>query len=96
MKKCIYIYIGVDYLKLIMLFTDSANARLTALNPLNSARTRYIDIRYKWVIYRLQNSDFALEHVGTMEMVADGITKPLQRIKHAGFLKQLGVGPIPW
>ncbi len=33
-----------------ILFTDSLNAYQMVANPLNKARTRCIDIRYKWVI----------------------------------------------
>lgn len=34
----------------LLMFTDSANARTIALNPLNTAKMCHIDIRYKWVI----------------------------------------------
>lgn len=37
----------------LLLFTDSANARAVALNPLNTARTYHIDLRLKWIIQRL-------------------------------------------
>ena len=75
----------------IVLFTDSQNARLTVLNPINQARTRYIDLRYKWVIQRTSRGDFHIIHVRTDEMVADGLTKALPRIRHAAFVKQLGL-----
>ena len=75
----------------IVLFTDSQNARLTVLNPINQARTRYIDLRYKWVIQRTDRGDFEVVHIGTNDMVADGLTKALPRIRHAAFVKQLGL-----
>jgi len=75
----------------LVLFTDSQNARLITLNPLISARTRHIDIRYKWIIDRTKKGDFNIQHVSTTNMVADGLTKPLNRIKHIEFVKQLGL-----
>ena len=56
----------------IVLSTDSQNARLTALNPINQARTRYIDLPYKWVIQRTSQSEFRVVHVRTDDMVETG------------------------
>jgi hypothetical protein len=38
---------------------------------------------------------FRLDHVGTNDMVADGMTKPLAHAKHAQFVKQLGLCEAP-
>ena len=43
---------------LLLLYTDSQNARQTVLNKLNSARTRHIDIKYKWVIEKVEEKKF--------------------------------------
>ncbi|EAQ82905.1 hypothetical protein CHGG_11081 [Chaetomium globosum CBS 148.51] len=75
----------------LLFFTDSANARAIALNPLNTARTYHIDLRYKWIIQRMAMGQFQLDHVGTDDMVADGLTKGLSGAKHAQFVKQLGL-----
>jgi hypothetical protein len=77
-----------------LLFTDSANALTTALNPLNSARTRAIDIRYKWILDQVNRKKVNLRHLPGTEMVADGLTKPLSREKHAKFVKLLGLVPF--
>ena len=74
-----------------LLYTDSQNARHIALNPLQMARTRHIDLRYKWIIEKVTGGFFNLGHVGTADMAADGLTKPLQREKHRQFVKQLGL-----
>ena len=74
-----------------LIYTDSQNARHIALNPLQMARTRHIDLRYKWIIEKIAGGFFNLEHVGTTDMVADGLTKPLQREKHRQFVTQLGL-----
>ena len=75
----------------LILFTDSRNARHTVLNPLNSARTRYIDFRYKWVTDMVRKGYFKINHVSTEEMVADGLTKGLGKEKHNSFVKMLGI-----
>lgn len=74
-----------------VIFTDSANARITALKPSNPARTRHFDIRYKWVIEKVKEGQIEVVHVGTQDMAADGFTKPLLATKHKEFLHQLGM-----
>ena len=67
--------------------TDSQNAMSQVLNPLNQARTRYIDIRFKWIVQKtVDTGSFELRHVPTEKMPADGLTKPLQREKHCQFV----------
>ena len=79
-----------------ILFTDSANARQIALNPNNAARTRHIDIRYKWIQDRINKGQFKIRHIPTTEMVADGLTKSLGKEKFTQFVKMISVGPCPW
>jgi hypothetical protein len=57
------------------------------------ARTRHIDTRYKWIIDRLKKGIIILEHVGTKEMAADGLTKGLEATKHNDFIGMLGMKP---
>lgn len=68
------------------------------MNPLNKARTRNIDIRYKWVTEQVVKGLLNVEHVYGIEMPADGLTKPLQKEKHARFVRMLGMASIrvPW
>jgi hypothetical protein len=81
-----------------ILFTDGLNAYLTVLNPLNKARTRTIDIKYKWIIERAERKELEIRHINGVDMPADGLTKPLQREKHATFVKQMGMvaKKVPW
>ena len=74
-----------------LMYTDSQNARHIVLNPLQMARIRHIDLRYKWIIEKIVGGFFNLEYVSTIDMVADGLTKPLQREKHRQFVIQLGL-----
>ena len=60
------------------------------LNPLKQGRTRHIDIRYKWIIDRVKNRrDIGIIHVGTNDMAADGLTKPMIAEKHRQFIQLL-------
>src|SRR5204863_8579994 len=80
----------------LLMFTDSANAHTVALNPQNPAHTQHIDVKYKWVIQKVEKGEFTLQHVSSEDMVADGLMKPLQKEKHSVFIRQLGLGPSPW
>ena len=84
--------------KPLIVFTDSKNAYLNVMNPLNAARTRCIGIRYKWIIEKQKEGRFQLEHVMGESMVADGSTKPLEREKHNRFVRMLGLVEkrVPW
>jgi len=75
----------------LLILTDSQNARLAVLNPLQTACTRHIDIRYKWANREVEKGHILLEFVGTAEMKADGLTKALDRVKHGVFVRQLGL-----
>ena len=82
----------VKYVYPTILFTDSANARATVLNPLNSGRTRSINIRYKWIMNRVNRKhNIELHHVTTDKMIANGLTKPLEKGKHAAFVRGIGL-----
>ena len=79
-----------------ILFTDSANAQQIALKPENAARMRHIDICYKWIQNRIKKDYFKLKHILIINMIADGLIKPLGREKFAQFVKMISVGPCPW
>ena len=81
-----------------ILFTDSLNAYQTVANPMNKARTRCIDIRYKWVMEQVEKGELEVRHINGVDMAADGLTKPLQREKHHNFVKMMGIVArrIPW
>ncbi|KAK4207228.1 hypothetical protein QBC37DRAFT_433796 [Rhypophila decipiens] len=82
---------GMEQPKPLLLYTDSDNARLNVLNPLNGARTRNIDVRYKYIIDQVRKGIINLQHLGGDQMTADGLTKPLEIQKHQRFVKQLGM-----
>lgn len=81
-----------------ILFTDSLNAYQTVANPLNKARTRCIDIRYKWVMEQVRKGELDVQHIAGLEMAADGLTKPLLKEKHQNFVRMMGIvaRKAPW
>ncbi|KAL2022214.1 hypothetical protein VTK56DRAFT_5824 [Thermocarpiscus australiensis] len=89
---------GAPQPKPTILFADSLNAYLTVMNPINKARTRTIDIRYKWVIEQAARKLLEVRHVKGVDIPADGLTKPLQKEKHATFMRLLGMvtRKVPW
>ncbi len=54
----------------LLVHTDGQNAQLTVLNPLQTARTRHIDIRYKWISQEVGKGHILMEFVGTAAMKA--------------------------
>ena len=41
-------------------------------------RTRHIDIRYYWLKERVSKGEAVVKHMGTVDMFANMLTKPLQ------------------
>lgn len=86
--KCEYIkYTQIN----IPIHLDSQSAIALAKNPEFHARTKYIDIQNHYVrelvIKRLNNTPY----ISTNNMKADGLTKPLARIKFIDFLHMINM-----
>lgn len=69
--------LGFWQLKLLIIFIDSKNVMAIALNPLNAARTRYIDARYKWIIDRVIKGFFKILYICTDKIAVNGFIKLL-------------------
>jgi hypothetical protein len=80
----------------LVIMTDSANARHIVLNPLRNARTRNINIRYKWIIDEQRKGVFTINHIAGKDTIADELTKPLEKNKHQRFIRQLRLCIKPW
>jgi hypothetical protein len=59
--------------------------------PLLTTKLRHVDIHQHWLRERVQTGDLGIEWVPTSDIVADGLTKPLNTVKHAHFVKLLGL-----
>ena len=63
---------------------NSSTMKLVEKGPSSTGRTKWINIKHFWVSEHLENGHFKLKYVPSLELLADGLTKPLGR---AAFLK---------
>ena len=79
------------------MFVDKAGAISLATNPLSSARTKLIDVRFHFVIEPVKSKAISIEYVPTADQYADHLTKPLTGVffvKHHGFIMNIPVSLI--
>jgi hypothetical protein len=62
-----------------------------ALNNGFPNATRHLRVRYHAIRDQIESGNLVLEHVGSDEQLADGLTKPLGSVKHAAFVKEMGL-----
>lgn len=76
------------------LFSDSQGSMALAKNPEYHSRTKHIDIQHHFVREHVANRNVHFQFVGTDEMVADVLTKPLPRDKHVTFVQSMGLSSL--
>jgi hypothetical protein len=75
----------------IKLNADNISVIALAKNPEFHTRTKHIDVAYHFQRYYIRNGLIQLYYIPTTDMVADGLTKPLNRQKFAAFVILLGL-----
>jgi len=78
--------------KIILAIVDNEGAINLASNPLSSARTKHIDVRFHFVRELVSSGTIVVEYVPTSEQRADILTKPLTGSifrEHRNFLMNL-------
>ena len=65
----------------VTIMGDNQGAIALASNPEYYARTKHIDIQWHFVREQVEANTVTLQYISTAEMVADGLTKPLARVK---------------
>lgn len=60
-----------------------------AHNPIFDSRTKDIDIQHRYIWDEVAANRIQLSYVPTNEMIANGLTKALTRIKFHGFVEQM-------
>jgi hypothetical protein len=65
-----------------ILYLDNQSAISVAKNPEHHGRMKHLDLRFHWLRDNVEAGMIIPKHVGTADMVADILTKPLQRLKH--------------
>ena len=74
----------------LKLFQDNTSTiHLSNNGPSNKERTRHIAIRYYWIKDRVVAREVEIAHLGTADMIADFLSKPLQGELFRGLRKLL-------
>lgn len=85
------ILVNVDNEQSILVNVDNQGSIKMAQNDASSSRTKHIDIRYHLVRDLLQKKKFSITYCPTQNMIADALTKPLQRVAFEKFRNALGL-----
>jgi H2-forming N5,N10-methylenetetrahydromethanopterin dehydrogenase-like enzyme len=83
-------YIGTDP-KTVEMRADNQGAIALAKNPHLHERSKHIDISYHHIRDLEERKKIKITYVPTTEMVADGFTKPLERVAFEKFKSMLGL-----
>ena len=58
---------------------NTSTMRLIEKGPSSTGRTKWINIKQFWISEHLEKGDVKLKYVPSLELIADGLTKPLGR-----------------
>ena len=83
-----------DDAKCVQIMGDNTSAIALAENPEFHARTKHIELQWHYVRDQQTRCLIDLQYIPTKEMVADGMTKPLEKIKHQEFLRLMNLRVI--
>jgi hypothetical protein len=72
------------------IYTDNNGALLLAKNPIFHERTKHIAVKYHYIRDLIIKGIIDLNYISSKNQNADGLTKPLDRVKFNNFLIQLG------
>ena len=87
----IHIYQGGELKNQIKLKGDNQSAIALANNPVFHDRSKHIDIIHHYIRDEVLAGRINLSYIPITDMVADGLTKPLGKIKFARFIGQMGM-----
>ncbi|KAI1507403.1 hypothetical protein Ptr86124_013654, partial [Pyrenophora tritici-repentis] len=75
----------------VQMYGDNQGAIALVKNPHLHERSKHIDICYHFIRDLAEQKKLQISYIPTDEIVADGMTKPLQRVAFERFKKMLGV-----
>ena len=92
-RKRIFTGIHLDVGKEVKIFNDNIKTirLLTKEDPLIQTKLRNIDIYQHWLREQVQSNQILVSWICTKDMVADGMTKALNKQKHANFARLLNL-----
>lgn len=73
---------------------DNQSCIAIAKNGGYNPRTKHIDIRHHYIKDALQNGVFKPSYVSTEKQIADGLTKPLKKVKFEDSKKLMGITKV--
>ena len=73
------------------IYSDSQGSIALSKNPEHHKRTKHIDIQHHYVREQVAADSVALSFVGTEDMVADVLTKPLSAERHGRLTGRMGM-----
>lgn len=73
----------------LTIYNDNQSAQKLCKNSIYHARTKHIDVRHHFIRQFVNNNIIVIKYLCTNDMLADILTKPLCKIKHNKFVKQL-------
>jgi hypothetical protein len=77
--------------KSVIINEDNAACISIAKNPTNHHRAKHIDIRYHWIRQEIQNGSINLKKCASKDMLADFLTKPLNRFVFRSLVSRCGI-----
>ena len=75
----------------VPIYGDNQSALRLVKHPVNSARSKHIDVVHHFVRERVARGELSFTYVSTKEQVADALTKALPLEKHAACRNGMGV-----
>lgn len=73
--------------------SDNQGSIALTKNAMHHARTKHIDVRHHWIRELVASHQVEVVYVSTEHMLADALTKPLARDRHAALIKEMAVAP---
>jgi hypothetical protein len=80
--------------KRVKIYGDNQASLQLTENPELHQRTKHIAVKYHYIREARAKGRVVFWYCGTNDMAADGLTKPLARVKHQRFVAQLGLRVI--
>lgn len=82
---------GFENLLSTTLFGDNQGSISLSRNPVFHARTKHIEIHFHWIREKIQDGSINIKYCPTEDMVADVLTKSLDRGKLERYRRDLGL-----
>ena len=86
--------LGVARHPTTVIHSDSQGSIALSKNPEHHARSKHIDIRHHFIREQVAANHISLQYMPTEDMLADVMTKPLNRDQHNILIKRLGVHSV--